>query len=264
MIMMPCCTAAPTAQRVFIKHSRPELRCVFCSLSVGADFFAFDLVNPSPMQSVSAVLPGDVITQPDASFRSQTAGAFIAGTLLLHKATHRYIPREGDMVVGVVTDKHAEQFNIDIRAPFLAKLPVLAFDGATKANRPNLSVGALVYCRVIFADREAEPEVSCVCEGESKSWVACAGPFGELKKGFVFEVSLGYAETLLSLECAVVNELGKHLAYELAVGHNGRVWVASASIKNCIVIVNAITNAEFLPLEQVGGMVRQLVSIIQN
>jgi hypothetical protein len=31
----------------------------------------------------------------------------------------------------------------------------------------------------------------------------------------VFEVSLGYAEALLSLDCAVVNELGKHVAYEL-------------------------------------------------
>jgi exosome complex component RRP40 len=80
----------------------------------------------------------------------------------------------------------------------------------------------------------------------------------------VFEVSLGYAEALLSMECSVVNELGKHVAYELAVGHNGRVWVNAPSIKHSIVIANAITNAEFLPLEQVGGMVRQLVSIMRS
>ena len=219
------------------------------------------------MQATSGVLPGDALPQssPDSvPSRLQFSGAIIDGVMVQHKATHRYIPREGDMVVGVVTDKHAEQFTLDIRAPFLARLPVLAFEGATKANRPHLTVGTLVYCRVVFADREAEPEVTCICEGESKSWVTGAGPFGELKKGYVFEVSLGYAEALLSLECAVVNELGKHLAFELAVGHNGRVWVAAPSIKHSIVIANAITNAEFLPLEQVGGMVRQLVSIIQR
>jgi hypothetical protein len=42
------------------------------------------------------------------------------------------------------------------------------------------------------------------------------------------------------------------------------VWVAAPSIKHSIVIANAITNAEFLALEHVGGMVRQLVSIIQS
>jgi exosome complex RNA-binding protein Rrp4 len=121
------------------------------------------------MQAVSGVLPGDIAALPvDAAGRAQYSGAIIDGAMFLHKGTHRYIPREGDMVVGVVTDKHAEQFNLDIRAPFLAKLPVLAFEGATKANRPHLAVGTLVYCRVVVADREGEPEVTCVCEGESR------------------------------------------------------------------------------------------------
>jgi exosome complex component RRP40 len=166
------------------------------------------------MQAASGVLPGDAVPLPgNAAFRAQVSGAVIDGEMAQHKATHRYIPRAGDMVLGVVTDKHAEQFNLDIRAPFLAKLPVLAFESATKANRPHLAVGTLVYCKVVLADRDAEPEVTCICEGESRSWVTGAGPFGELKKGYVFEVSLGYAEALLSLQCAVVNELGKHLAY---------------------------------------------------
>lgn len=126
------------------------------------------------MQAVSGVLPGDAAPfADDAAVRAHFPGAIIGGALQLHKATHRYIPREGDMVVGVVTDKHAEQFNLDIRAPFLAKLPVLAFEGATKANRPHLAVGTLVYCRVVLADRAAEPEVTCVCEGESRSEPKC-------------------------------------------------------------------------------------------
>jgi exosome complex RNA-binding protein Rrp4 len=129
------------------------------------------------MQAVSGVLPGDAAPfADDAAVRAHFPGAIIGGALQLHKATHRYIPREGDMVVGVVTDKHAEQFNLDIRAPFLAKLPVLAFEGATKANRPHLAVGTLVYCRVVLADRAAEPEVTCVCEGESRSEPKCRKP----------------------------------------------------------------------------------------
>ena len=45
-----------------------------------------------------------------------------------------------DSVIGVVTDKHSENFDVDIGGPFRALLPVLAFEGATRRNRPNLQV----------------------------------------------------------------------------------------------------------------------------
>ncbi len=41
-------------------------------------------------------------------------------------------------------------------------LPHLAFDGATKRNKPNLSVGALVYCRVAVANKDMDSELSCM------------------------------------------------------------------------------------------------------
>ena len=43
-------------------------------------------------------------------------------------------------MIGVVTDKHSENFDVDIGGPFRALLPVLAFEGATRRNRPNLQV----------------------------------------------------------------------------------------------------------------------------
>ena len=52
----------------------------------------------------------------------------------------RYAPAAGDSVVGVVREKHSENFDVDINAPFKATLPVLAFEGATRRNRPNLQV----------------------------------------------------------------------------------------------------------------------------
>ncbi len=45
-----------------------------------------------------------------------------------------------DMVIGIVVDKHTEGYKLDIRSHFPAVLPALAFEGATKRNRPHLEV----------------------------------------------------------------------------------------------------------------------------
>ena len=100
----------------------------------------------------------------------------------------QYIPRVEDTVVGIVTERLGEAYRVDIRSTCVdhgggavvvlpadahscvclpthgrsrAMLPLLAFQGATKRNRPNLTVGALVYARVVGADRDMEPELSC-------------------------------------------------------------------------------------------------------
>lgn len=59
-----------------------------------------------------------------------------------------------------------------------ATLPALAFEGATKRNRPNLNIGTLVYAKVLpnANSRDAEPELTCVDLRTGK-----AEGFGELK-----------------------------------------------------------------------------------
>jgi exosome complex component RRP40 len=44
------------------------------------------------------------------------------------------------MVLGVVTDKHADDYRVDIRASSSATLSALSFEGATKRSRPRLQV----------------------------------------------------------------------------------------------------------------------------
>lgn len=56
----------------------------------------------------------------------------------------------------------AENYGVDVGGPFRALLPVLAFEGATKRNRPSLQPGDLVYCRVETAHRDLEAQLSCM------------------------------------------------------------------------------------------------------
>jgi exosome complex component RRP40 len=53
----------------------------------------------------------------------------------------QYVPAAQEAVIGVVVGKNgAEGFRVDIGGPHNANLDALAFEGATKRNRPNLKV----------------------------------------------------------------------------------------------------------------------------
>ncbi len=79
-----------------------------------------------------------------------------------------------------------------------ANLSALAFDGATKRNKPNLNVGALVFARVESIDPDVDPELTCKASesgasgGQKKDWVTGQGMYGELKHGTVVQVPLMY------------------------------------------------------------------------
>jgi exosome complex component RRP40 len=172
----------------------------------------------------------------------------------------RYIPRVGDCVVGTVVDKGSEHYRVSFGGTSAGLLPVLAFDGATKRNRPRLERGMLVYCRLAAVDKALEPELSCqVASGPRRDWVTRQSVFGQLVDGTTFSVSLGLARRLLQTPCAVLEALGERVAFEIAVGANGRVWVNAESIAHVTLVHGAILNTEHLIDDQVRAMVKEVL-----
>ena len=67
----------------------------------------------------------------------------------------------GDNVIGMVIERHSDNLILDIGGPFPAVLSSLAFEGATRRNRPKLGEGDLVYARVTLAHKDVDTELSC-------------------------------------------------------------------------------------------------------
>ena len=177
----------------------------------------------------------------------------------------KYIPAVEDFVVCVVTGRSADFFTCDIGGPSSAMLPTLAFDGATKRNRPNLQVGDLVYARVTDAPKDMDPELSCMAlHGAKKDWMTGDATYGELREGLVFGCSVALARQLLRPDAPVLRCLGECVPFELAIGHNGRVWVNASTPPHTIFISNAITNSELLSAEQVELMVQRLWQTVKR
>lgn len=211
--------------------------------------------------------------------------ATIAGELIPGSATitphtrqdlRRYRPSLEDRVVGVVQDRvgsdgvGGDWHRVELYGTTMALLSNLAFEGASKRNRPVLQAGQLVYARVAEMSKSMDPVLSCkngpLDKGlPRKDWMTNEGCYGHLKGGTCCRLSVGLARELLHPECSVLMALSKSkLAFEIAIGVNGVLWIHSSLPEHTILVQNAIQNSHVLTEAQVRGMVQQLVYTVEK
>ncbi len=107
-----------------------------------------------------------------------------------------------------------------------------------------------------------DPEIICYNPSTEKS-----EGMGELVGGMVFEISLGMARRLLANRqkeeggIIVLEGLAEKVAFEIAVGRNGLVWVKAAGVKETLAVGKALqeTDREHLGLEPQEKLVRKLL-----
>ncbi|KAI8509113.1 Exosome component 3 [Branchiostoma belcheri] len=222
------------------------------------------------------VIPGDVLSEFRASEKTSKValgpglrqdGEEVLVTksgILRHKEPNlywidchqrRYIPAKGEDVIGIVTVKSGDVYRVDIGATQPATLSYLAFEGATKRNRPNVKVGDLVFAKLLVANKDMEPELVCIDSGGHSSGYGVIPANG----GFMFHTSLNLVRKMLSPNCDILKFLGKNVPFETAVGVNGRIWVKAKTVKDTIVVANAIASSEHMTNAQIRTMIRQLL-----
>lgn len=205
---------------------------------------------------------GTGITQRDRELCASKCGLLCTddkrNKLWLECNQRRYTPALDDMIIGIVQERHSEEYRLDINGTDTAMLSALAFEGATKKNKPNLGFGGCVYCRVTRNSKNMEAEVSCVEPGSSRSWAGGETLYGELKGGNLISVSLALARTLIKSKNLVLSTLGERVSFQSAVGLNGRVWIQSTSVHETIVLSEAIKKADVLEVDEWKEFVNKL------
>uniref|UniRef100_A0A8D2PXW3 Exosome complex component RRP40 n=1 Tax=Zosterops lateralis melanops TaxID=1220523 RepID=A0A8D2PXW3_ZOSLA len=156
-----------------------------------------------------------------------------------------YVPVKGDHVIGIVTAKAGDVFRLDVGGSEPASLSYLAFEGATKRNRPNVQVGDLIYGQFVVANKDMEPEMVCIDSSGKSSGMGIIG-----QDGFLFKVSLGLIRKLLAPKCEIIQELSQLYPFELVIGMNGRIWVKAKTIQQTLIIVNILEACEYMTAEQ--------------
>lgn len=148
----------------------------------------------------------------------------------------RYVAARGECVIGVVRFRGSMHVRVDINAADLASLSMLAFEGATKRNKPNLNEGDLVYAKVVSASKHVETELVCVNSNGKRDGLGVIGDKG----GMLVDMSIDSIRVLLSPKCDLLHRLGQLYRYEIALGMNGRVWVYAETASTTILLVNEL------------------------
>lgn len=170
----------------------------------------------------------------------------------------RYVASRGENVIGVVLAKAGDTFRVDIGTSEPASLSYLAFEGATKKNKPAVNPGDVVYAKLLVASRDMEAELVCVDSyGKKAGMGVLTGP-----GGFLFTVPLHTVRKLLSPDSNLLPTLGQQIPFEIAVGMNGRVWVRARSVKETVCIANAVECAEFMTRQEIAAMCNKLCDVL--
>jgi exosome complex component RRP40 len=120
-------------------------------------------------------------------------------------------------------------------------LPVLAFENATKRNRPELKLGDMVFARVVSCHVDLDPELSCT-DAHGK-----ASGYGPLRDGYVCESSSQHVLKLRSPKPPPeIRKLPSSLKWESVVGANGRIWVKSTSVQITAALVQVLRDCALL------------------
>lgn len=127
--------------------------------------------------------------------------------------------------------KNSESFVVDINAPLDGLLGALEFDGATKRSKPNISSGAVVYCRVVEYSRHTGARLSCLNKGFSSK-----NEMGELKNGMLIRST---REKHKRVE-EKLESLGKACKFEIAFGKNGWIWVGCGGGESGMLLYNVL------------------------
>ncbi len=186
----------------------------------------------------SIVVPGDLIAEGDdveaeslfIEKRGKKFYATITGLVSVEQTDDKYkiniiplegayIPRPGDIVIGLVEDIGLTHWEIDISSPYKGILTVQEaldkpFNPVTDSLKRYLDVGDYVVAKVIAFDRARDPLLTIKGKG-----------LGRITEGSIVEIKPSRVPRLIGKKGSMVNMLIKETGCEILVGQNGRILI---------------------------------------
>ena len=186
----------------------------------------------------SIVLPGDVMAIGDdveaASIYIERVGdrlvATIAGLAVVEEKDGKkivsliplegaYIPKPGDIVIGLIEDIGITHWEVDIASPYKGILTVQEvldrpFNPATDSLKKYLDVGDYIVAKVLAFDRARDPLLTLKGEG-----------LGRISEGAIVEIKPSRVARVIGKKGSMINMLMKETGCNILVGQNGRILV---------------------------------------
>jgi len=186
----------------------------------------------------SIVVPGDVLAEGDdveaeSIYIERVGKKFIAAITGLFQVEEEdgkyriniiplegaYIPKPGDIVIGLIRDIGITHWDVDIASPYKGVLTVQEvldrpFNPATDSLKRYLDVGDYIVAKVLAFDRARDPLLTIKGEG-----------LGRVSEGVIVEIKPSRVPRVIGKRGSMVNMLMKETGCDILVGQNGRILV---------------------------------------
>lgn len=146
---------------------------------------------------------------------------------------HKYFPKVGDTVIGLVEDIEIYGWILDIKSPYSAYLPASALLGRSASPgedlRRYLNSGDYVVAKIETYDRTVNPILSVKGKG-----------LGRVSNGIIIDISPIKVPRVIGKNKSMLETLTSETGCEIIVAQNGRVLANCANKKIEEALVSAI------------------------
>lgn len=146
-----------------------------------------------------------------------------------------YIPKEGDLVIGIITTVAGNNWKVDIGGPYGASLH--ANNALRRPYSDDISeyidIGDVISAEVIAFDRQSGPFLSMKGRG-----------LRVLEKGMLFDVSPAKIPRIIGRRGSMINMITDHLRIQTVVGQNGRIWIKAPDTASLRLAIKAFRTIE--------------------
>jgi exosome complex component RRP4 len=146
-----------------------------------------------------------------------------------------YIPKEGDLVIGIITIVAGNNWKVDIGGPYGASLH--ANNALRRPYSDDISeymdIGDVISAEVIAFDRQSGPFLSMKGRG-----------LRVLEKGMLFDVSPAKIPRIIGRRGSMINMITDHLRIQTVVGQNGRIWIKAPDTASLRLAIKAFKTIE--------------------
>ncbi len=209
---------------------------------------------PILIQDRSMVTPGEVIAEGDFSIgshvyrREKKVVSQVIGLVTIKDnfvsvvpLKGKYLPRVGDLVIGVVTDVSLSTWIVDIASPYPGVMRTsmsLArrFDPIKDKTRKIFDVGEVLVAKVFSFDRTRDPILTVRPDTRGGN-----SPYlGKLNGGRVIDVSPSKIPRLIGRRGSMISTIKHFTNCKMIVGQNGRVWFKGNNSEDESLVLRAI------------------------
>jgi len=137
-----------------------------------------------------------------------------------------YIPRRGNIIIGEVKDIAVAGWQVDIKAPYSAFLPLRECPGFIETSEMEnvYGIGDLIVCKIMNVGRTSIDLSMKSRERESN--------FGKIKDGTIINVNPHRVPRVIGKEGSMISLIKDATGTNITVGQNGIIHIRGKSIED--------------------------------